>query len=177
MAATGNEVTTLKQFKNAVAKKSASPATETSYGTVKLISDEDFETYVNSTSGDSTVTGQEVFTLSQLKSVLSDISSGGGSGGPDSGNVTLWEGTAIFRDYDSIPLNLSDNPSNYNRIEISTSHAGGSDTTIEYFYPSVGDSGNTYPDGIFSYFYDTDFIELMNLTSAYRLVTKITGIK
>lgn len=174
MAATGNEVTTLKQFKNAVAKKSASPATETSYGTVKLISDEDFETYVNSTSGDSTVTGQEVFTLSQLKSVLSDINSGGGS---DSGNVTLWEGTATIQDYSTIYLNLSDNPSNYSRIEITTSHTSGSDTTIEYFDPSVGDSGDTYPDGIFSYLYDTDFIALHNKSSAYRLVTKITGIK
>lgn len=169
MAATGNEVTTLKQFKNAVAKKSASPATETSYGTVKLISDEDFESYVNSTSGDSTVTGQEVFTLSQLKSVLSDINSGG-SGDE---RVTLWQGNATITSNNTYNFSLSDSVSHYIRIEIDVlpEHT-------EYFDPSVMDGSTlTKPSGFFLYMEMNSVFQLFNNVSGTLMVTKITGIK
>lgn len=47
MAATGKETVTLKQAKVALEKLGAKQATETSYGTVKLISDEDLDAYIN----------------------------------------------------------------------------------------------------------------------------------
>lgn len=47
MAATGKETVTLKQAKVALDKLGAKQATETSYGTVKLISDEDLDAYIN----------------------------------------------------------------------------------------------------------------------------------
>lgn len=73
MAANGNEVITIKQAKVALDKLGAKQATETSYGTVKLISDEDLDAYINPEYETFNVTMQNSrFKVSQSDCRLSD---------------------------------------------------------------------------------------------------------
>lgn len=155
-----------------------SVATTTSDGTVKILSDEDLDAYLNAEPP--TLDGTYVASVSQVKRYISQIGSGGSGVGP--GEYILWEGNS-----NSVTLEIDGNINDYDRVEVyftfvvsgqGQDFVGFNEAPYEVAINDtyVDSEGNTGPfylevfsDGSFQY-YNPEYFQMTTITKVVGII-------